>query len=230
MDALNAQFVRSGGLVFDIGTHVGDRVASFRRLGARVVAVEPQPIAMRALRLMFGRDVGVTLVPAAVGVATGAIQFHLNTQNPTVSSASLDFIAAAAAAPGWRQELWDRTIEVPAMTLDDLLAQYGMPEFVKIDVEGYEAEAIAGLTRPLPALSFEFTTIQRDKAFKALSSLVRLGEYVFNVSIGEHHAFELPAWMSAESLAAFVREAPEEMNSGDIYARRVQALTSQRSA
>ena len=43
MDALYGRFVKRGDLVFDIGAHVGDRVAAFRRLGAKVVAVEPQP-------------------------------------------------------------------------------------------------------------------------------------------------------------------------------------------
>ena len=221
MDTLNAQFVRSGGLIFDIGAHVGDRVASFRRLGARVVAVEPQPAAMRALRLMFGRDAEVTLVPAAVGAARGTIQLHLNTQNPTVSSASTDFIAAAEVAPGWSEERWDCTIEVPALTLDDLIADHGMPDFVKIDVEGYEAEAIAGLSQPLSALSFEFTTIQRNTALTALSLLAQRGEYAFNYSVGERHVLELPEWRSVEGLAAFLRDAPEDLNSGDVYARRM---------
>ncbi len=42
-----------GDLVFDIGAHVGDRISAFRRL---VVAVEPQPAPMQALRLLYGRD------------------------------------------------------------------------------------------------------------------------------------------------------------------------------
>jgi protein-L-isoaspartate O-methyltransferase len=50
MDALYRQFVKPGDLVFDIGAHVGDRVAAFRRLGARVVAVEPQPALKLTLR------------------------------------------------------------------------------------------------------------------------------------------------------------------------------------
>ena len=55
-DRLYAQFVRSGDLVFDVGAHVGDRVASFRRLGARVVAVEPQPALALTLKTLYGRD------------------------------------------------------------------------------------------------------------------------------------------------------------------------------
>ena len=54
MDRLYSRFVRPGDLVFDIGAHVGDRVASFRRLGAQVVAVEPQPAMVKVLRLLYG--------------------------------------------------------------------------------------------------------------------------------------------------------------------------------
>src|SRR5947199_1433024 len=67
MGRLYAEFVAPGDLVFDIGAHVGDRVAAFRRLGARVVAVEPQPALHRTLRLLFGRDRSVALVAAAIG-------------------------------------------------------------------------------------------------------------------------------------------------------------------
>lgn len=54
MDALHARFIAAGDLAFDIGSHVGDRIASFRRLGARVVALEPQPLCMAAIRTLYG--------------------------------------------------------------------------------------------------------------------------------------------------------------------------------
>ena len=71
MDDLYAQFVAPDELVFDIGAHVGDRISSFRRLGARVVALEPQPLLMRALRLIHGRDPDVLLLPAALAEQAG---------------------------------------------------------------------------------------------------------------------------------------------------------------
>ena len=58
MDALYARFVRAGDLAFDIGSHVGDRIGSFRRLGARVVALEPQPLCARAIRAIYAGDDG----------------------------------------------------------------------------------------------------------------------------------------------------------------------------
>src|SRR5215470_993020 len=91
MDRLYGNFVRSGDLVFDVGAHVGDRVASFRRLGARVVAIEPQRAMVRTLRLLYGRDRSVTIEPVAVGGQAGRARMLINPDNPTVSSVSSAF-------------------------------------------------------------------------------------------------------------------------------------------
>src|SRR3954451_21696865 len=74
MDRLYARFISPGDLVFDIGAHVGDRVAAFRRVQARVVALEPQPALARTLRLLYGRDPNVTIQAAAVGGRPGFVK------------------------------------------------------------------------------------------------------------------------------------------------------------
>ena len=58
MRRLYAGLVPEGGLCFDIGAHVGNRLRCFRSMGARVVALEPQPDFARILRLLYGRDRG----------------------------------------------------------------------------------------------------------------------------------------------------------------------------
>src|SRR5215468_7419016 len=78
LDRHYARFVARGDLVFDIGSHVGDRVGAFRRLGARVIAVEPQPALAKTLRLLYGRDRAVTVVECAVGREAGAVPLKLN--------------------------------------------------------------------------------------------------------------------------------------------------------
>ena len=67
LDAFHRRFLGSGDLAFDVGAHVGDRAASFRRLGARAVCVEPQPRLDRLLRFLFRGDPGVARVAALVG-------------------------------------------------------------------------------------------------------------------------------------------------------------------
>jgi FkbM family methyltransferase len=220
MDAFHAQLVRPGGLVFDVGAHVGDRVASYRRLGARVIAVEPQPLCGRALTEIFADDSGVTVVEAACGAEPGTVTFYVNSANPTVSTVSKDFVAAADGANGWAGQVWDTEIPVPAVTLDHLVDRYGVPDFVKIDVEGYEHAVLAGLSRPIPALSFEFTTIERAVAQRCLDRAVALGFDRFNVALGDTMEFDFAAWTSAEAVAAHLAGLPHEANSGDVYCRR----------
>ena len=219
MDRLYAQFVRPGDLVFDIGAHVGDRVAAFRRLGARVVAVEPQPALVKTLRLFYGRDPEVTIEAAAVGRQAGEIELNLNVDNPTVSTASTDFIAAAANAPGWQGQNWGKRLRVPLTTIDALIARHGMPAFIKIDVEGFEAEALAGMTQPVAALSFEFTTIQRDVARGCIERCGVLGYTFFNAVLGESQEFAHGEWLDGIALLRWLDALPPEANSGDVYAR-----------
>jgi FkbM family methyltransferase len=216
MDRLYAQFVRPGDLVFDIGAHVGDRIAAFRRLEARVVAVEPQPALVKTLRLIYGHDRRVTIEASAVGRQAGEIELSLNIDNPTVSTASADFIAAAANAPGWQGQSWGKRLRVPMTTIDALIARHGVPAFIKIDVEGFEAEALAGLSQPVAALSFEFTTIQRDIARACIERCAALGYARFNAALGESQ--ELGEWRTAADIARWLDALPHAANSGDIYA------------
>lgn len=223
LDAFYARFLGPGDLGFDIGAHVGDRAASFRRLGARVVAVEPQPRLMRALRLLSHGDPAITLLPALLGAAPGEATLRLNTANPTVATASADFIAAAEDAEGWEGQVWDAEIRLPITTLDALIAAHGPPAFIKIDVEGYERAVLDGLSRPVRALSFEFTTIQRGVALECLTRLATLGYRAFNVCLGEGMVFAQGEALDAARMGAWIAALPHAANSGDVYASREAA-------
>jgi FkbM family methyltransferase len=218
MNRFYSQFVKKDDLVFDIGAHVGDRVAAFRRLGARVIAAEPQPALARILRVLFWRDRLVTIEPQAVGRQEGMVTLKLNLDNPTISTASDAFVSASQGAPGWEGQDWVKSVQVPLTTLDALMARYGQPSFIKIDVEGLEADVLAGLSRPVVALSFEFTTIQRDVARLCVARCVTLGYRAFNASLGESLSLIDAKTCSAADILHWLEALPLEANSGDIYA------------
>jgi FkbM family methyltransferase len=218
MDRLYAGLVQRGDLVFDVGAHVGDRVASFRRLGARVVAVEPQPALAKVLKLFYGRSADVAIEAMAVGRSIGTTRLMINADNPTVSTASPEFVTAARGAPGWEAQRWTRSMPVPVTTLDALVGKHGVPAFIKIDVEGFEEEALQGLSRAVKALSFEFTTIQRDVALACIERCIVLGYTRFNAALGESQTLVNADWVGADEVARWLAGLPQAANSGDIYA------------
>ena len=220
MDELYRRLLVPDDLVFDVGALVGGRLACFRRLGCRVVAVEPQaaPLALFCLLHGLRRNREVTIEACALGAEAGEVVLLVNPLNPAVSTASPAFVRAAADAPGWRRQRWRGRVRVPLSTLDRLIARHGAPAFAKVDVEGYEAEVLAGLSRPLPALSFEFTTIRRPVARACLERLASLGPYRFNAALGESQRLVFAEPLDAEACAAWLDRLPAEVNSGDVYA------------
>ena len=154
----------------------------------------------------------------AAGERTGTLTLRVNSRNPTVTTGSADFVAAADGAAGWEGQVWDKTLTVPLTTLDALIAAHGLPAFVKIDVEGLEDAVLAGLSVPVPALSFEFTTIGRDVARRAMARLVALGFARFNVALGETQVLVFDAPIDAAAMLAYLEALPQSANSGDVYA------------
>jgi FkbM family methyltransferase len=206
-----------GDLAFDIGAHVGSRSRAMRAAGARVVALEPQSPFAGFLRRTLPRD--VVLIEAAAGPAETVAEMAVSSLHPTVSSLRAGFAADAATAPGFAHVRWDRTQQVQVTTLDRLIETHGLPRLIKIDVEGFELDVLAGLSRAVPMISVEYLPAMPHLSGAVIDRLMQLGPYRFNIAAGEDGAFLWTDWRDAAGLRDWLAALPGTARSGDIYAR-----------
>jgi methyltransferase, FkbM family len=213
-------FIQSGDLCFDVGAHIGNRMDAWLNLGAQVIAIEPQPACVNYLEKRFGNHPNAKILHQALGEHPGKLPLKISNQHPTVST---------FADSSWQEKvnaindkiIWDEEIEVEMLTLDLLIEQYGIPAFCKIDVEGFEASVLAGLSQALPILSFEFFSFTPKITQDCLNQMERLGNYEYNWSPGESQRMAMEEWGEAKKLLSNIQAYKRSNFTGDIYARLI---------
>ncbi len=204
-------FVTPKCLAFDIGAFRGEVSEALAQSGARVIAVEPNPILARRLRRCFGPT--LTVEQCAVGDTRGIAQLRLG-HYAGHSTLSAEWAAIAGA------ERWAESIEVPVLSLDDLIARHGLPSFIKIDVEGHEPAVLAGLSQRVAAVSFEFQCAAIHLAKAAISRLSALGIYEFAVTLVDEPELR-SSWGGGEWIGTELDRICETDGHlyGDVFAR-----------
>lgn len=214
------QFVETASVCFDVGAHVGNRTRAFLSLGAQVVAIEPQANFMQVLRRLYGSNPRVALIEAALGESVGEAEMLISEDTPTVTTLNHEWVEQVAKTDGFAWVEWNQKQQVELTTLDALIEQFDEPAFCKIDVEGYELQVLKGLTRPIKAISLEYTPAAMQIALDCIAYLDGLGHYEFNWARAESMKLQA-VWVNAEQLTSHLHQIPPEAKSGDIYARRI---------
>jgi FkbM family methyltransferase len=211
---------RKGDLIFDVGANDGSKTDIFLRLGARVVSVEPDEANQQVLRDKFLRH---RLTPKRVVVVGKAIS-----DRSTIETMWIDGPGSAVntLSKKWAETLkakkdefkhghfgleFARQRAVETTTLEELMVTHGVPFFVKIDVEGYEASVIGGLKHAVPVLSFEINLPEfRQEGLecvKLLDSLSAVGN--FNYSADLQRGMALQEWLGAQEFSSVLEHCSE---------------------
>lgn len=133
--------VRPGDTVLDCGAHVGVFVNQALELGARkVVAIEPDPVNLECLRRNFASEIQegrVVVCPIGVWSSETTLSFQESEENSGMDSAVL--------------KRDGRVIQIPVTTIDALVGKLGLSriDFIKMDIEGAEREALKGAAQTL---------------------------------------------------------------------------------
>lgn len=159
-DSMNWHFlrkrVREGDVVYDVGANCGQMAMFFsRRIGAggNVYSFEPVPQNAAILRrnLAMNRCANVEVIEAAVAADSEPRRFCFDAAHHTMGTLEGAMV---------KLDAWQTTLEVPCVTLDDVLAKGARPpDVIKIDVEGAGLGVVEGACRLIeehrPAIYFE---------------------------------------------------------------------------
>ncbi|MEX2161625.1 MAG: FkbM family methyltransferase [Anaerolineales bacterium] len=217
--AFYGSFIQPGELCFDVGAHAGNRTAALLANGARVVAVEPQPAFAALLRRIYGKNPRFALLQCALGASSGRAPLLVSSRTPTISTLSAEWVGQVSKTPSFASARWDKKIDVEVRTLDQLITEFGTPTFCKLDIEGYELEALLGLSIPISFVSFEFLVPTMEKVLACIDRLAVLGTYEFNFIKGEYPRLDSPGWIKAEVIRQSLLALPDDGRAGEVYAR-----------
>lgn len=195
---------KAGDLIFDVGANHGRKTQIFLSLGARVVAVEPDDYNQHVLRRKFlsYRFVKkpVVIVGKAVSDQTTVETMWVNQPGSAMNTLSKKWAASLQTDSRRFGHPLEFAVqkEIQTITIEDLIASYGAPFFIKIDVEGYEPQALRGLQRAVPLLSFEVNLPEfRSEGLECIQRLGRLSaKGVFNYIVNCQEGLRLEAWRS----------------------------------
>ena len=133
-----------GNLIYDFGMHDGADTDYYLRKGFRVVAVEADPLLARAATQRFSSalaDRRLTIVNRAIASKPGKVILH-RVQNSIWSSLQEDRAELATRKGSSHTD----DVEVEATTSAELLREFGVPYYLKIDIEGLDTTALRGLS------------------------------------------------------------------------------------
>lgn len=205
-------------LIFDIGANIGDYSYVFSRIAAKTVIVEPDATNNQILTARFGSRKGCTVLKKAVSSSIGTAEFFMEAEGSTLNTLSNKWVEVLENEDKTRfsgSHQFRKKVVVETTTLDALIAEFGLPDYIKIDVEGFEKEVVEGLHQAIPLISFECNLPEfTEETVWIVAALDRLHSgTTFNFIRDD--AFVLPGPVSAREITDIIRS--EKYRFMEIY-------------
>jgi len=206
-----SNLINKNDLCFDIGANKGSKSKLFLSLGARVIAFEPQSSCSKYL--MKTKNENFTYLPLAVGPKDEIKNLNIanHIEVATFSNEFIDYFKNESLS-------WSEVEEVEVKKLDTLIKDYGIPDFCKIDVEGYELEILTHLSYEIPIIEFEFTGGFISNTINIIELLNKQNTY-YNFILNENPKFELKEWVNAKKMVTIINDLPINRLHGNIFVK-----------
>ena len=197
---------KKGDLIFDVGANQGYKTRIFLKLGARVLAVDPDDVSRDTLEKLFLkgrlRPKPVTIVSKALSDKNCSERMWIDEPGSAKNSLSRKWVDALRTDESrfGHALSFEKSKTIDTTTLDDLMSKYGKPFFIKIDVEGHELNVLQGLHRSVPYLSFEVNLPDfRTEGLKCVELLAQLdADGKFNYAVDCREGLIEKDWMGPQ--------------------------------
>ena len=209
------KLINKGDLYFDIGAHLGEKSKPFIEKKIRTIMVEPLPICVKTLKKLYSKNSIVKIIPKGLGSKNTKKILSINKQMPTVST-----FAKHWKSGRFSNLTWSEKTQIQITTLDALIKKFGDPQYIKIDVEGYELNVLKGLSKKSGIISFEITSEFFSDAIKCLKYLKKLSYNSFTFSIGEQKKF-FSDWSDYKTIINLIKKEikKDKLFWADIYCK-----------
>lgn len=203
-------------MLFDIGANRGDATLAGLQKGYDVIALEPAPKVYKELVSNFIYNPKVTPLRLAVTRRDNQhIEFYECVEDG-LSTTNLDWLTDPSMPYAGKAY---RTIKTTTICMDTLINLYGLPDLVKIDVEGAEDEVFAGYTKKAPLVCFEWSEATLEGHVEQLKRLRDVNKYkYFALQYITHHLEEPTEYRllsEADSLPTWIEETKDAWTNKD---------------
>lgn len=206
------KLIDKNNLCFDVGANLGIKSKLFLSLGAKVIAFEPQTKCHETLQKIRHRNFKLNKI--AIGSKNGELDLHVGNhiEIATLSNKFKTYFTS-------ENSYWDKKETVKVVTLNSQIEKYGIPDFCKIDAEGYEYEILINLKYKIPIIEFEFTGGFIEETILCISKIQTLGDYTFNYVLNEKIKLSSKKWMSAKEITTQLNAMNTKNLHGNIFAK-----------
>lgn len=204
-------------LFLDVGANKGDATwsALYRKGFTKVIALEPAPKVFAQLVYNYKDDSRVIPYRLAASSTTGETVEFYECVEDGLSTLNKEWLTGDNYR--YKGKAYE-TLQATTVKLDDIIYEYGLPELIKIDVEGGEDYVFAGYTQKAPFLCFEWTLEDIPKHVKQLERLHTVNGYTeYALQYIEHHLDEPKEYRpitEAKNLSKWVKETAPDWETG----------------
>jgi FkbM family methyltransferase len=210
-----SKLINKNELCFDIGANIGKKSEILLKIGANVMAFEPQKKCIPKLLLLKSKYKKFNFESLALDNKEG--QKHLFLSNYSeIATLSQSFVDIYK----YKNVHWTGKETVKTITINEAIKQFGNPYYCKIDVEGYEYEILSILKYKIPLIEFEVVAGFQEKAID-LIKLLNEKNTSFNYTLNEHPEFKCTPWVKIDEITKIIRFFPKRLIHANVFIKNI---------